>query len=96
MVLDDAVKRVSPRVAGAVPHTRKEVPSRGNFFGGSSVHVGMETPPIPESFEHRIHLIRKRRVMLDADLAAIYAVTTKRLNEQVRRNPNRFRISCSG
>lgn len=28
--------------------------------------------------------------MVDSDLAALYQVTTKRLNEQVRRNKNRF------
>ena len=37
-----------------------------------------------------IHLIRGQRVMLDSDLAAIYGVTTKRLNEQLRRNRSRF------
>jgi ORF6N domain len=43
-----------------------------------------------ETVEKKIHLIRGQRVMLDSDLAAIYAVTTKRLNEQVKRNQNRF------
>lgn len=37
-----------------------------------------------------IHTIRGQRVMLDADLARVYGVTTKRLNEQVRRNKGRF------
>ena len=37
-----------------------------------------------------IHLIRGQRVMLDFDLANIYGVKLKRLNEQVRRNPDRF------
>src|SRR3989337_836613 len=35
-------------------------------------------------------MIRGQKVMLDVDLAAIYGVTTKRLNEQVRRNLRRF------
>jgi hypothetical protein len=39
-----------------------------------------------------IYLIRGQRVMLDSDLAAIYGVTTKRLNEQLRRNHARFPI----
>jgi len=43
-----------------------------------------------DNVESAIYLIRGQRVMLDADLAAIYRVTTKRLNEQLRRNPNRF------
>ncbi len=37
-----------------------------------------------------IHQIRGERVILDADLARIYGVTTKRLNEQVKRNAERF------
>jgi phage regulator Rha-like protein len=40
--------------------------------------------------EDAIHLIRGERVMLDSDLAQIYGVTTKRLNEQLRRNRKRF------
>ena len=40
--------------------------------------------------EPLIHLIRGQRFMLDSDLAAIYGVPTKRLNEQVARNPGRF------
>ena len=42
------------------------------------------------NLENAIHLIRGQRVMLDADLAIVYGVTTKRLNEQVRRNRLRF------
>jgi hypothetical protein len=37
-----------------------------------------------------IHIIRGQRVMLDTDLAALYGVEVKRLNEQVRRNAERF------
>jgi len=42
------------------------------------------------SIENAIYLIRGQRVMLDSDLAAVYGVTTKRLNEQLRRNRSRF------
>ncbi len=38
----------------------------------------------------RILLIRAHKVMLDTDLAELYGVPTKRLNEQVKRNQNRF------
>ena len=38
----------------------------------------------------RILVVRGRRVMLDSDLAALYGVETKRLNEQVKRNRRRF------
>jgi hypothetical protein len=40
--------------------------------------------------EPAIKLVRGRRVMLDSDLAAIYQVSTKRLNQQTRRNRSRF------
>ena len=43
-----------------------------------------------DSIADRILLVRGQRVLLDADLAAMYGVTTKRLNEQVRRNLDRF------
>jgi hypothetical protein len=38
----------------------------------------------------RILTIRNQKVVLDSDLAAVYGVTTKRLNEQLRRNRKRF------
>ena len=38
----------------------------------------------------RILSIRDQKVVLDSDLAAVYGVTTKRLNEQFRRNRKRF------
>lgn len=38
----------------------------------------------------RIYFIRGRKVMLDSDLARIYGVTTARLNQQVKRNQERF------
>ncbi|MDI6791993.1 MAG: ORF6N domain-containing protein [bacterium] len=43
-----------------------------------------------ERIESKILLIRGPKVMLDRDLAELYGVTTKRLNEQVRRNIKRF------
>lgn len=45
-----------------------------------------------EQIESKIFLIRSQKVMLDADLAELYGVETKRLNEQVRRNSERFPI----
>lgn len=39
-----------------------------------------------------IHFIRDQKVMLDSDLADMYGVPTKRLNEQVKRNLDRFPI----
>ena len=43
-----------------------------------------------KNIESRILTVRDQRVILDSDLAEIYGVTTKRLNEQVRRNKARF------
>ncbi|MBM4163945.1 MAG: ORF6N domain-containing protein [Lentisphaerae bacterium] len=40
--------------------------------------------------QDRIITIRGEKVILDSDLAGIYGVETKRLNEQVRRNADRF------
>lgn len=40
--------------------------------------------------ERRIYSIRDEKVMLDSELAAMYGVITKRLNEQVKRNLDRF------
>ena len=43
-----------------------------------------------ERIERRILLIRGQKVMLDADLAELYGVKTKALNQAVKRHPNRF------
>ncbi len=43
-----------------------------------------------ERIESTILLLRGQKVMLDSDLAILYGVTTRRLKEQVRRNPDRF------
>lgn len=43
-----------------------------------------------EYLKDRLYIIRGKRVMLDADLAEIYGYTTKRLNEQVKRNISKF------
>ena len=43
-----------------------------------------------ERIERRIVVIRGRMVLLDGDVARLYGVTAKRLNEQVKRNRTRF------
>jgi hypothetical protein len=53
----------------------------------------MNTDLLPEPAEtivRRIFVIRGKKVMLDADLADIYEVETRALNQAVRRNPDRF------
>ena len=39
---------------------------------------------------NKIYFIRNQKIMIDSDLAMLYQVETKRLNEQVSRNPERF------
>jgi hypothetical protein len=47
--------------------------------------------PVPfAAIESRIHLIRGSKVMLDADLAELYGVTTGNLNKALQRNRERF------
>ena len=48
-----------------------------------------EITPVP-LIESRILLIRGQKVLLDSDLAALYEVETRRLNEAVRRNSDRY------
>ena len=50
----------------------------------------MALPILSNQVERSILLIRGHRVMLDADLASLYGVLPKRVNEQVRRNRKRF------
>jgi hypothetical protein len=52
-------------------------------------NMSKELVPV-EVIENRIYLIRGQKVMLDSHLAALYEVTTKRLNERVKRNIRRF------
>ena len=59
-----------------MPHTKK--------LTISSLTVSVQL------IERRIYLIRGHKVMIDEDLAELYRVPTKRLNEQVRRNSKRF------
>ncbi len=44
----------------------------------------------PLEVSQKIRMVRGQRVLLDSDLAALYGVKTLRLNEQVRRNAERF------
>jgi len=51
--------------------------------------IKAEIIPI-KRIEKKILLIRNQKVMIDRDLAELYGVATKRLNEQVKRNKERF------
>lgn len=54
----------------------------------------VKRPPVrqglPVDLSRQIIVLRGQRVLLDAELAALYGVTTQRLNQQVRRNRRRF------
>ena len=49
-----------------------------------------QLPVTDEIVMSRILVVRGKKVMIDRDLAELYGVTTKRLNEQVKRNAKRF------
>jgi len=51
------------------------------------------SPIESEKIENKIYSVRGHRVMLDSDLAELYGVETRRLNEQVKRNSERFPAS---
>ncbi|MCU1263794.1 MAG: hypothetical protein JWM21_112 [Acidobacteria bacterium] len=58
---------------------------------GLVYHMDRTVVRVPvERVENAILLIRGEKVILDADLAALYGIATKRLKEQVRRNRERF------
>ena len=50
----------------------------------------LQTLVAEQKILNHIYAIRGQKVMLDEDLAAMYKVETRRLNEQVKRNRNRF------
>jgi len=59
----------------------------------SQVRARHAMPPaalVPEKLQQRILLIRGHKVMLDADLAVLYGVSTRALNQAVKRNLQRF------
>ena len=65
----------------------------------NEIEVVQDTSNNPENIEAFILPIRGKQVLLDRDLAMLYNVETKRLNEQVKRNierfPSRFRFQLS-
>lgn len=76
-----------------MPVTCDWVKDWGGFLRYGGMDQAMPSPQVPKEPDPialRIVVIRGQRVLLDADLAAIYGVTTKRLNEQVKRNARRF------
>jgi hypothetical protein len=79
--------RFQPRITFAKPATFRLYPPRFR----AAILMKKRAPIAPtDPVASRILTVRGQKVILDADLAAIYGVTTKRLNEQVKRNSRRF------
>lgn len=70
---------------------KEQVPAKLVFYilpiMANETHIG--TIPV-DQIEHKITVLRGQRVMLDADLARLYGVTTAALNQAVKRNRDRF------
>jgi hypothetical protein len=49
-----------------------------------------ESALVPKSIEGQIRVIRGQKVLLDSDLAALYGVEVRALNQAVKRNKERF------
>jgi hypothetical protein len=57
----------------------------------SNLFIMSKNVLLPAEFiERKIYYLRGKKVMIDFDLAELYGVPTKRLNEQVKRNSDRF------
>jgi ORF6N domain-containing protein len=61
----------------------------GEIMSSKKPEKHMATAPM-EKIERSIHLVRGQKVILAADLAELYGVVAWRLNEQVKRNKDRF------
>ena len=60
------------------------------YFKRNMAKTNKELMIPDELVMNKIYIIRGKKVMLDEDLAELYQVETRRLNEQVRRNISRF------
>jgi hypothetical protein len=56
----------------------------------SMPRIKLPAPASAQQIEARILLVRAQKVMIDADLAQLYGVPTKALNQAVKRNNGRF------
>ncbi|MEN6426496.1 MAG: ORF6N domain-containing protein [Phycisphaerales bacterium] len=61
-----------------------------NIKSEDKPHADPPSVVVTQRVQNLILVVRDQKVILDSDLAALYGVTTKRLNEQVRRNSDRF------
>lgn len=75
------------------PHLKCGIPARGSGVQiplSPFILYRMKDLIVPEIIEKKIYLIRDQKVMLDRDLAFLYDVPTKALNQAVKRNRDRF------
>jgi hypothetical protein len=75
------------RLCGAKGVAEKKDLKIAEMAKGSKVK---STIHVAEEITRKIYIVRGQKVMLDFDLAVLYEVETKRLNEQVKRNTDRF------
>ncbi len=61
----------------------------------SNLKTVKSKPPVEIAPQFRILTIREQRVLLDSDLARLYGVETRALNQAVKRNPGRFPLEFS-
>lgn len=63
---------------------------RSNGSGKEEISLPKSVVPLFEQVRQKVIHLRDSDVMLDVDIAAIYGVETKRINESVRNNPDKF------
>ena len=80
-----AAEKVEPEVIAKCDNLNEVTPNHDEVITSVA-----QSSPESVSIKSMIRLIRGQQVMLDSDLAFLYGVETRRLNEQVKRNIERF------
>jgi len=91
MAAESAVRQTHERFLSSAKCSPSK--TREDHTMAKPAHRAGETVTTPVSTEHitqSILVFRSQKVLLDAELAALYGVSTARLNQQVRRNQERF------
>jgi hypothetical protein len=89
------LRRLRPGIRFAVANCDRKEPtvlsSEISVFQSGDTHMKAKTSVISQQrLENVIRTLRGQRVILDSDLAQVYGVPTKRLNEAVKRTPEKF------
>lgn len=85
MAKKKAAQKVEPEVIAKCDNLNEVTPNHNEVITSVA-----QSSPESVSIKSMIRLIRGQQVMLDSDLAFLYGVETRRLNEQVKRNIERF------